>query len=282
MDPAGGAVFYLKGLIWGLGWPVFILFLLAILFALWRRRRIDIVLLTLPVLGFFYMQQQEMYFARWLILLLPPLTVLAAETVRATVEQIGRWQKGNRVNRPTPGPGVRNHVSALLIIILLTLPSTYTALQANYVFSQLDTRTEALIWIDQNIPPGSNLAAELLSPPWGPPLAMPGLKIGPYNFAPVPDGGVMEVDLEQYQAWGVQYIIASSFYYARPLRDKAHQAQLASRLQNLDNKAELIALFQPYQGQYNGFFYHDQVYGPANNTLYLKQPGPTIKIYRLP
>jgi hypothetical protein len=111
---------------------------------------------------------------------------------------------------------------------------------------------------------------------------MPGLDIGPYNFAPVPDGGVAEIDLPQYREWGVQYVIASSFYYARPLRDKAHQAQLAARMQALDENAELVALFQPYEPEYNGFFYHDQVYGPANDTLYRKQPGPIIKIYRLP
>jgi hypothetical protein len=49
----------------------------------------------------------------------------------------------------------------------------------------------------------------------------------------------------------------------------------------LDHNAELIVLFQPYEREYQGFFYHDQVYGPADDTLYRKQPGPVIKIYRL-
>jgi 4-amino-4-deoxy-L-arabinose transferase-like glycosyltransferase len=273
LDPAGGAAFYLKSLIWGFGWPLFVLFLVAVLFALWRRRRVDLVLLTLPVFGFFYMQRQEMYFVRWLMPFLPPMAVLAAETLRAGIRRLS-----GKVNHYSP-PVVR--YLPLVITILLTLPSTYVALRADYVFSQLDTRTEALNWIRQNIPPGSTLAAEVLSPLFGPPLAMPSLDIGPYNFAPVPDGGVAEIDLPQYREWGVQYIIASSFYYARPLRDKAHQAQLAARMQALDENAELVALFQPYEPEYNGFFYHDQVYGPANDTLYRKQPGPIIKIYRL-
>jgi hypothetical protein len=61
-----------------------------------------------------------------------------------------------------------------------------------------------------------------------------------------------------------------------------HQAEIAARLQTLDEQAELVALFQPYDPPYEGFFYHDQVYGPANDALYRKQPGPTIRIYRLP
>jgi 4-amino-4-deoxy-L-arabinose transferase-like glycosyltransferase len=202
LDPAGGAIFYLKGLIWGFGWPLFILFLVSVVFALWRRRRADIMLLTLPLFGFFYMQRQEMYFVRWLTPLLPPMAVLAAEIIHAGIGQITRVWPNKRANAR-----IRQHYSlfivhcsSLIIIALLTLPSTYMALRANHVFSQLDTRTEALNWIRQNIPPGSSLAAELLSPPWGPPLALPGLEIGPYNFAPVPDGGVAELDLKQYRA----------------------------------------------------------------------------------
>ena len=67
----------------------------------------------------------------------------------------------------------------------------------------------------------------------------------------------------------------------RQLRDQAHQAKLASHLQTLDQEAELVAIFQPYATGYTGFFYHDQVYGPANDVLYRRQPGPEIRIYRL-
>jgi hypothetical protein len=288
LDPAGGAIFYLKGLIWGLGWPLFILFLVAVIFGLWRRQRVDIVLLTLPLLGFIYMQRQEMYFVRWLTPFLPPMAVLAAETVQQigilASRRISAGQdRGSENVKPLPSVRSLGVVYwSLLITLLLTLPSTYVAVQADYLFRQADTRTEALDWVRQNIPPGSNLAAEVLSPPWGPPLIMPGLNIGPYNFAPVPNGGVAEVDLQQYQQWGSDYVIASSFYYARPLRDKTHQAQLTTRMEILQENAELVAVFQPYQPDYDGFFYHDQVYGPADDTLYRRQPGPIIKIYRLP
>ena len=278
MDPAGGAMFYLKSLIWGLGWPVFALFLVTILFALWRHRPIDLVLLTLPIIGFVYMQRQEMFFARWLVPLVAPMAVLVAEMVQeisalASQRIIGLGDQ--HISKST----YRLFVCCSLFI--LTLPSTYMALRADYIFSQPDTRTQALNWIRQRIPPGSNLAAEVLSPPWGPPLVMPGLSIGPYHLAPVPDGGVAEVELAQYRAWGVQYIVASSFYYARPLRDQSHQAQLAARMQTLDEQAELVAVFDPYKPDYSGYFYHDQVYGPANDTLDRLRPGPIIKIYRL-
>jgi 4-amino-4-deoxy-L-arabinose transferase-like glycosyltransferase len=278
LDPAGGAVFYLKSLIWGFGWPVFILFLAALIFACWRRRREDILLLILPLMGFFYMQRQEMYFVRWLMPFLPPLAVLAGETIHVVTRFLAvRWGK---FLQPQTAQ-LSSPWLPLGVTILLVLPSLYVAIQADAIFCRLDTRTEAMEWIRQNIPPGSTIAAEVLSPPWGPPLAMPGLAIGPYNLTPVPNGGVAELDLQQLLDWRVQYVVASSFYYARPLRDKSHQAALAGRLQTLAEKAELVAQFQPYKDEYQGFFYHDQVYGPANDTLYREQPGPVIRIYRL-
>jgi hypothetical protein len=233
---------------------------------------------SFPLFGFFYMQRQEMYFVRWLVPFLPPMAVLAAETAHVLVRQIIRRMPGRSVNDQS----LKNNYLPLGIIALLTLPSIYMAYQADRIFSGLDTRSEALAWIRQNIPPGSGVAAEVLSPPWGPPLAMPGLSLGPYNFAPIPDGGVAEVELQQYYDWGVKYVVASSYHYNRQLRDKKHQAQLAERMQTLDDQAELIAFFQPYQMDYNGYFYHDQVFGPANDTLFRSQPGPIIKVYRLP
>jgi hypothetical protein len=285
LDPAGGAIFYLKSLIWGVGWPLFLLFLIAILFALWRHGRMDLVLLTLPLFGFFYMQRQAMYFARWLTPFLPPMAVLAAEAARLGVKQLaltkktGFAQLGERLNLLPKRVEV---MATMGLVMLLTLPSTYMAIRADYIFSRPDTRTQALEWIKQNIPPGSNLAAGVLGPPWGPPLTMPGLDIGTFNFAPVPAGGVAEISLQQYRDWQVQYVVASSFNYARPLVDKSRQAALAAHLQALEENAELLVEFQPYVRRYSGFFYHDQVYGPADDTLYRKQPGPIIKIYRLP
>lgn len=284
LDPAGGAIFYLKSLIWGFGWPLFGLFLIAIVFFVWRRKRVDLVLLSLPLFGFWYMQRQEMYFVRWLMPFLPPLVVIAAETLHAATRKLivilGQPASPVRTNQQFT---LHRSVSiAITLALLLTLPSTYAAVQANRIFSQIDTRTAALDWMRVNVPPGSSVAAEVLSPPWGPPLALPGLDIGPYNFMPVPDGGIAEVDPQQYQAWGVQYIVASSFHYARPLRNQAHEARLAANLQTLEQQAELVAVFQPYSIDYTGFFYHDQVYGPANDVLYRRQPGPEIRIYRLP
>jgi hypothetical protein len=272
LESGGGAIFYLKGLLWGFGWPLMVLFGGAVLFGLWRRRRVDLLLLTLPIFGLWYMQRQEMYFVRWLMPFLPPLAVLAAEAAWTILRPYSPHSLGE-------GPGVR--VYYLFVVTLLTLPSTYVALRADYIFSQPDTRTEALAWIAANIPSGSVLAVEVLSPPWGPPLAAPGLKVGPYPLAPVPDGGVAEVGLAQYREWGVHYIVASSFHYARPLRDKVHQARLRANLQEIAANSELVALFQPYREGYDGYFYHDQVYGPANDALDRRQPGPVITIYRL-
>jgi len=274
LDPTGsGAIFYAKSLIWGMGWPVFLLFASAIIFALWRHRRNDILLVSFPLLVFVYMQRQEMYFVRWMMPLIPPMCILAAEATRATVEWLLKKQ-----------PQVKRSIAAvsLTAIVLFMLPTLFMAAKADHIFSQPDTRTEALEWISQNIPPQSQLAARILSPPWTPPLAMPGLPIGPYSFAQVPNGGIADVELQQYTDWQVDYIIATSFYYAQPRLDKVYQSERETRMQALDEQAELLAMFNPYARNYSSFFYHDQVYGPANDVWYRQQPGPIIKIYRLP
>jgi hypothetical protein len=277
LDPAGGAIFYLKSIIWGFGWPLFLLFVTSIIFALWRRRRADLALLTLPLFGFWIIQRQEMYFARWLTPLLPPITVLAAETARVGTQRLFS------VVKPKPVWFQRFELWVpIVLVVSLTLPSTYVALWANYLFSQPDTRTQALQWVQQNIPADSYIATEVLGPPWGPPLMMPGLRHTSYRFAPVPSGGIADVDLQQFREWNVQYVVASSYHYARPLRDKSRQARLVDRMNTLDEQAELLVEFQPYMPGFDGFFYHDQVYGPADDTLYRIQPGPIIKIYRLP
>jgi len=261
------------------------------------------------------MQRQAMYFVRWLTPFLPPLSVLAAETAHVAIRRLSVAilvlaesppsipPKGGEVSRFSPlwgelegGNQLKSRIANLAaststrnltlwpvvgVVLLLALPSTYVAVNANAIFAQTDTRTEALRWIQQHIPPGSTIAAEVLSPPWGPPLAMPGLAVNPYKFAPVPEGGVAEVSLRQLRDWQVQYVVTSSFYYARPLLAKSHQAVLEANMQALDEAAELLIEFQPYQEGDDGFFYHDQVYGPINDTFSRKQPGPVIKIYRL-
>ncbi len=279
LDPSGsGAIFYLRALQWGFEWPLCLAGLLSLLILLLRHRRVDLLLLTFPLLGFIYMQRQEMYFARWLMPFLPPLALLTAEGVRGAMVCLSNrlTQRRLSLSRGSVVPTIY-----LILLLLLTAPSTYTAARAAEIFRQPDTRSQALAWVEQHIPPSETVAVALLGPPWGPPLAMPGLAVGPYNFVPVPDGGLMEVPLSQYQAWGVRYLIASSFHYDRRLRDEAHQATLTRNLQTLHEQAELVAHFEPYHTPYEGFFYHDQIFGPANDVHYRRQPGPEIRVYRL-
>ncbi|MDM8532734.1 glycosyltransferase family 39 protein [Anaerolineales bacterium HSG25] len=306
LDPSGGAVYYLKVLLWGFGWPLLIVFGLSILYLLWRHLPIDLLMLSFPLFGFFYMQRQEMYFMRWLMPFIPPLMVITAESITVWSIRLSNWlgkqfsfdntsfsPKGESVTSLLLGGRVfglpqRSNISnvywsvVFFVYLFLLLPTLYATTHANYVFSKSDTRTEALYWIRDNIPAGTSLAVEVRSPPWGPPLAMPGLAVGSYNFYPVPDGGVAELDMEQYRQQGVSYVIASSFHYARPLRDKTHQALLEQRMAWLEEQAKLVALFDPFIDEERGYFHHDQVFGPANDLLLREHPGPVIRVYRLP
>jgi hypothetical protein len=50
----------------------------------------------------------------------------------------------------------------------------------------------------------------------------------------------------------------------------------------LEQRAELVKTFNPYQPDYNGWFSMDEIYSPAGETLHRKLAGPLIKIYKLP
>ncbi len=85
---AGGLVYYLWSLTWGLGW-VPALAALAGAVAIWRRsRRLGFVLVPAPLAYLVFMGTEGRYFGRWLMPILPLLCLLAAFAGVALVESV--------------------------------------------------------------------------------------------------------------------------------------------------------------------------------------------------
>jgi hypothetical protein len=76
-------------------------------------------------------------------------------------------------------------------------------------------------------------------------------------------------------------VALSNFTYGRIRQDPADEAMRLAQLAEIEKKAVLIKEFNPYRPGYDGWFYQDQIYGPAGETLQRVQPGPLIKIYQL-
>jgi 4-amino-4-deoxy-L-arabinose transferase-like glycosyltransferase len=90
LDSAGGYLFYMKALWWGLT-PILCLISLGGFFlALIRHRKIDLILVSFPIVLYLFMSRQQMYFGRFLLPILPLLLVLGAEFTWTVLDIISR------------------------------------------------------------------------------------------------------------------------------------------------------------------------------------------------
>jgi hypothetical protein len=90
--------------------------------------------------------------------------------------------------------------------------------------------------------------------------------------------------LSYYRERHVDYLVASSYVWPVPSYDIDVERVRAQFYRDLDDQAELAAVFRPYAGDTDAGeppFVNDMVYGPATSLFDLERLGPTIKIYRL-
>ncbi len=268
LDPAPGWLFYLKTLLWGMGMPLALLSILAVLVALARHWREDLVLASFPLILYLYIGRQLLIFARFLIPALPVLTILAAMTV---------W---SALDRLPPGDRGRAMTVVAVAILLLFQPVSDTV-RHDLLLTRTDTRTLAKTWIEANIPAG----AKIITQSNGPELA------GADHYAPrsrrrydltvVGTTSLYKHPLSYYREQGFEYMVISSFSYDRRLLDPEKDAARRAFYATLDAEAQLIQEFRPYKGDEKPPFIFDQVYGPATYLSAFVRPGPVIKIYKL-
>lgn len=156
--------------------------------ALLRRRdwRVFVLwALVLAMLGVFLPQGNH-----WMRNLLPTQAPLFALAGAGAADLLHRLQRG------TPRFVLVPLGAALLAILLL--PSTSEALQYERQLARGDSRTQALGWIEANVPPGVQIAAEL--------KPVPG--VGEPRWTEVEY--LPQHDLAWYRRQGYAYVIASS------------------------------------------------------------------------
>jgi len=272
IDPDGGYLFYLKTLVWGLGWPLVIVVFAGLMAAAVRHNRQDVVLLSLPVLLYLVAGRQELYFARFILPIVPPLLVLAAYFVDILVSGFfgdsGRWFPA----------------AALATVLIITAPSLVDSLRLDYLLSQTDTRTLASRWIGENVAADAKIAVD-----WsfhGPPLStatrpLPGAPKR-YEVIEAGGGGLADLPLDWYRKQGFQYLITSSYISELTLRDAARNEQKNSFMAGLPKSAELVQEFLPATAGAPMSFIFDEIYGPAISLWQRERPGPVLRMYQIP
>jgi len=270
IDPSGGYVFYLKTLAWGFGWGLLFLALAGLAVAILRRLPQDLVLLSLPVTMYALMGRQQMYFARFVLPMVPALLVLGA----SLLEKI-----------PTSLANSRRSAIAGLIVgaLAFTAQPLTSSLRSDYLVTQTDTRTLAKRWIETHFSKGARIAVDWRT--HGPPLSTPDLpkpdSHRSYKVLVVDGTGLSDHPVEWYQQQDFDYLITSSFIYNIPLVYEDRDAERRTFYASLGDRLELVQEFRPYEGDAEPPFIFDEIYGPAISLWQRERPGPTIKVYKV-
>jgi hypothetical protein len=270
IDPAGGYIFYLKSLTWGLGLGLLCLTLAGLAVAVLRHSAEDVVVLSLPVTMYILMGRQRMYFGRFILPMVPALLILGSSL----------WEKIPTILLR----GQRNVALGLAAgALVFTAQPLVSSLRSDYLLTQADTRTLAKQWIEQNIPEGAKVALDWRT--HAPPLSTTEqprpASHREYDVLQVGETGLSEHSIAWYEERDFDYLIASSFIYRIPLRDKTKNAARQQFYNSLDQKLDLVKQFRPCKDNQKSSFIFDELYGPAISLWERKRPGPTIKIYRL-
>ena len=227
-----------------------------VIWALWRRTRLDLLLAPYVVVYFVYIGTWKELADRYLLPIVPLLILLA---VRLCVEAVTRVQ-----------PRTRRVALPVVAVVLAAafVPPLVSSIAFDRELSGTDTREVAREWIQRHVPAGSLIAVEN----YGPPLVREeqvahyraaGLDPVAYRLLrlklPAPGTPDRSRDLARLRRRGVQYVLVSSRVYDRVRAAPEVYPTIVAFYDKLAREAELVKEFRP---------------GPDER-------GPVLRLYRL-
>jgi hypothetical protein len=157
-----GTFYPFTSLLETIGHPLGALALLGLGYALLRRRRADLIILSQPL----FLGGALMLFAtkepQHMLIAFPALAVLSASLLVDLVDWLVRPRVGRAV------------ALTVMTVLLLIVPVIHT-FQQGYRLTLPDTRTSAKDWVEENIPPGSKIvmdSGKYYLSAFGPPLRL--------------------------------------------------------------------------------------------------------------
>ncbi len=260
-DPT--AVQFLAGVVHGSGAVAAAMALVGAVVLLGRNRGQGILMLSFPICYFGFMSAMDLFFVRWVVPVMPFVALWAAYAFIRLVELV-----------PSRAGGV---VAVILAALMLLQPALYSA-RLDWLYTQQDTRWEANIWAERNIPHGSKVAVEAFSL----------LDLESLTFRATLQQREIELfwratmhDLEFYRSGGFQYLAVSSYNYGRAFERPDKYQDRIDFYQQLDRELELVAQFAPRTDGETPPFALDDLDTPFWHLFDYDRPGPTVKVYRL-
>jgi hypothetical protein len=219
----------IKSLRIALGWPGSVIILTGLAAGIVRAvtgpGRIKWVLATtFPIMYFAFVARQNIFFARYLLPLVPALALLGAAGIVWIVDF------ARRIALPAP-------VRQLVIVaatVLSIVPPTYTSIGFNANQSLVWTTEQAYWWVLRTLPPGTHVAIE-----------------GSVTFGlPATYDAVRPIQLRRkdaaiYKREGVQYLVASSQVYGPYVASPNEYPEENADYQRLFSETREVIRFSP-------------------------------------
>jgi 4-amino-4-deoxy-L-arabinose transferase-like glycosyltransferase len=283
---APGLLFHLAySLPAAMGWPVYLLALVGLVWALVVCGPRELILLAFAVPYLLVIVTWSSRFERYVIPLLPCFALLAATTLDRGVAALVRLRR--------PWPGVAFALAgALLLALGLGRATAYHQLLA-----RPDTRELGAGWIEQQVPPGTRIALEPYSVSL--PVARQQLREAPSTLAglqqALPATGAAETssrdpgywvvrldtyDLDRLVRDRVQYVVLSGFVYQRHRQACDRHPAPCRFYAQLEARSQLVFTASP--GVDDAVLRVGDIYSPLTRLRERRHPGPPIRIYRLP
>jgi Dolichyl-phosphate-mannose-protein mannosyltransferase len=233
------------------GWPGFIVVILGVSRAAWKRRPADLAILAFVIPAFSSIAEITWVLPRYCISLVPPLAILSAEAAFSLLP----------ARRPALVGGL---VSAL------AMPPLVSAVSYDLLASREDTRVQAASWIESNLPPRSRIA---VCRGYGAPAVNDDHRRPP-AFKP------MEVacTVPAIQATGAPYVVTQTHPQVRFF------LPTDAALRWLEAGATPIAVFDPFRREARTkptFYAGDAFYLPYAGFSAMERGGPILTVWRL-
>jgi hypothetical protein len=271
-----------------LGWPLYLLALAGLAWALARRGARETVLLAFALPYLFVIVAWSTRFERYAIPLLPGLTLLGAVAV---VRGVG-WLSERAQLVPGPWPAI----ALAGVATVLLAPALGRVAAYHRLLAQPDTRELGSAWVERQVPAGARIALEPYS------LSLPVARRqireepgslaslqrpGPVALTPERAGGedgywlvrLDTYDLDRLLRDGVQYVVLSGFVYQRHRRACERHPAPCRFYAQLEARSELV--FSASPGVEDQLRVSD-IYSPLTRIRERRHPGPPIRIYQLP
>jgi hypothetical protein len=272
-----------------MGWPLYLLALTGLAWALAVRGAREAILLAFAVPYLFVIVSWSSRFERYAIPLLPALTLMAAVAVVLGT----RWLLDRARLGSDPWPAV----ALAGIAALLLAPALGHVVAYHRLLARSDTRELGSDWVKRRVPPGARIALEPYS--LSLPVARRQFREAPGSLAslqrPRPMGSTAEgtgaeggywlvrldtYDLDRLLGDGVQYVVLSGFVYQRHRQACDRHPAPCRFYDELEARSQLV--FSASPGVENAALLVGDIYSPFTRIQERSRPGPPIRIYRLP